>query len=498
MAQLWLHLNFFDIAAGLCILTLVLFVSRRMRSQQFHLRFPPGPKRLPLVGNLFDLPQSHEWRTYRKWAQDYGWDVLHCDVFGSHLLVVNSAAAAEDLFDKRASLYSDRPQMRALNEILGFDWELAFMRFGDGWRRLRAQFHTHFQPAAAVRYRVTEARAVHDLLRRLHDSPDEFMQHLKHMSGEIFMSIGYGIQVESHNDPFVNTADKALQALAVAGSPRGLILDLLPFLNYMPAWFPGAGFKAERKNWHNHIAEMANAPFERVREAVANGNGEVNIAATILQQGRQQDSAVAERLARQLPASMYLAGMDTIVSSLASFLVAMVLHPEAQRKAQQELDVVLLGKRLPTFDDQAELPYVSAVAKEILRWRPAVPMGLPHSVVADDTYKGHYIPAGTTILGNVWAILHDEDVYTNPDVFMPERFLDPSTPDPEAAFGFGKRKCPGRFMATDTLFIAIASILATFDITPSGGDPEFLDRYTSGIISYPLPFKCSLHPRSKV
>lgn len=120
---------------------------------------------------------------------------------------------------------------------------------------------------------------------------------------------------------------------------------------------------------------------------------------------------------------------------------------------------------------------------------PHLKKGLPHSVLSDDIYEGYLIPAGSIVLGNYWcdpwvlslssiqayvddplrAILHDESVFPDPNVFKPERFLDASggaTSDfPDAAFGFGRRICPGRFMARAMVWLTVVSILTTFDIS---------------------------------
>ncbi|KAF7343781.1 Cytochrome P450 [Mycena sanguinolenta] len=96
---------------------------------------------------------------------------------------------------------------------------------------------------------------------------------------------------------------------------------------------------------------------------------------------------------------------------------------------------------------------------------------VPHFLTAEDEYKGYRIPANSIVIKNIWAILHDETVYPDPYAFKPKRFLredgslNPAVPDPEVAFGYGRRPCPRRHMANASLFITVASVLATFDIT---------------------------------
>jgi cytochrome P450 len=80
----------------------------------------------------------------------------------------------------------------------------------------------------------------------------------------------------------------------------------------------------------------------------------------------------------------------------------MVLFPDVQKKAQDELDRVLGDNRLPSFADKSTLPYISCIVWECLRWNPVAPMGLAHYVTEDDEYNGYRIPKGSTVLPNIW------------------------------------------------------------------------------------------------
>lgn len=91
-------------------------------------------------------------------------------------------------------------------------------------------------------------------------------------------------------------------------------------------------------------------------------------------------------------------------ASMRAFFLAMTLYPDAQRKAQAEIDAVVGASRLPDFGDRHSLPYVSALVKELLRWHIVAPIGVPHRVVSDDEYKGYLIPAGATIVANIWCV----------------------------------------------------------------------------------------------
>jgi len=213
-----------------------------------------------------------------------------------------------------------------------------------------------------------------------------------------------------------------------------------------------------------------------------------------------------QALIKDMAGVIFAASSETTLSAIHTFFVAMLFFPEAQMKAQQELDCVLEG-RLPEFSDEAALPYVSALVKEVLRWKPTSPIGVPHLSSEDDVYAGYHIPKGALVIANAWAMLYDEDEYPDPSAFKPERFLkdgqlNPAVRDPALmAFGFGRRMCPGSHVATSALWLTVATTLATFDISramdDNGAPIEPSVQYRSALICHPMPFKCTLKARSK-
>ncbi|KAH9039868.1 cytochrome P450, partial [Lactarius pseudohatsudake] len=455
------------------------------------LPYPPGPKRIPIIGNLLDMPSREEWVTYKKWSDQYGSDVVHVDVLGTHMVIVNSAKAANELFDKRSSIYSDRYLH------LGMDWATGFIPYGARWRSLRRGLHAHFHPAAAKTYRPLEQHAVHRLLRNLLQEPESFSHHLRHMAGQVILAIAYGIDVRPQGDPYVALAEKALHAVSLASSMGGGLFDLVPWLIHMPYWFPGASFKREGRNRQPHVTAMIDEPYALVQAALVDGTANSSVAATLTTQLNDKSTTEEILLAKILPGNMYLGGADTTVAALQTFFLAMALYPEVQRAAQAEIDAVLGDSRLPDFSDEDKLPYVSAVLKEVLRWHPVAPLGIPHRVTKGDMYEDYFIPAGSIVIGNAWAIMHDPATFPEHSRFQPERWLAPGAPAfPDVAFGFGRRECPGRFMARESVWAAIVGVLAAFEISPVEDDPP-KELFASGIVAYPEPFKCLVHPRSE-
>jgi len=193
------------------------------------------------------------------------------------------------------------------------------------------------------------------------------------------------------------------------------------------------------------------------------------------------------------------------MSSISSFMLAMTLHPDAQTKGQEEIDHIVGKDRLPTLDDRPSLPYVESIYRETMRLHPPVPLGIAHRLIEDDFYHGYYIPKGCVVVPNIWAMNRDGDVYSRPDEFLPERFLEaPSGPFTSIndihAFGFGRRVCVGRHMADESVWLAIASVLATLTLGKAkdeeGNEIEISEEYTSSFFRHPKPYRCSIAPRT--
>nr|BED42963.1 cytochrome P450 monooxygenase [Trametes versicolor] len=497
---------FFDLPSLLLASAVALLALLTVRRKRQNL--PPGPKGLPLLGNVFDVPKEFEWLAYEKWGREHHSDIIHLNLAGTPVIVVNSAQAAHDLFEKRSSLYSDRTRMPMLNELVGCDWHFVFMGYGDSWRERRRVFHQYFHPNAATNYRPRELKVARELLRRLLQTPDEFMVHLRHMAGSLILGVAYGIDVQPKNDPYIATAETALHAMSMAGNAGAYVVDYIPFLKHIPSWCPGATFKRQAAEWRKATNAMVEVPFKAVRNAMAEGKESPSMIMSLLHDLNDgQDKPHRENVISGVAAAAYTGGSDTTVSAIGSFFLAMLLYPEVQRKAQAEVDRVVGRDRLPDFSDEGSLPYVSAIVKEVLRWRPVTPLAVPHRLTADDVYNGYHLPAGSIVVGNSWAILHDEATFPDPEAFIPERFLNAdgslrtTMRDAElAAFGFGRRICPGRHMACASMWIAIASVLSTFTLSkPVDDDGNVVEpsgEYLSGLVTYPVPFKCEFKPRS--
>nr|BAL05079.1 cytochrome P450 [Phanerodontia chrysosporium] len=488
------------------ILTVVLIRTAIARRKRWA-RLPPGPKGLPIVGNVLQMPKSQEWLTFSRWAEQYG-DIIYLNILGQPLIILNAAEDAVALLDKGGSIYANRPILAMGGELVGWNRTLALTQYGERfreYRRLIARFIGG--KAQMARHLPLVERETRRLLQRILNNPEDLAGNIRKTAGAIILTLSHGYRIREDDDPVVAHVGRALEQFTEASTPGAFLVDVFPILRHVPAWLPGASFKATAKRCQGETLEqMADVPHNYVKEQMASNKEIPNFTSELLRDEKLGDIDSKEFNIKWAAASMYSGGADTTVSSIHSFVLAMVLHPHVQRRAQAEIDAIIGPERLPTFEDRAALPYVEALFKEVLRWNPVGPLGLPHRLSQDDVYKGYLLPKGSIIIANIWSFLRDHDLYPNPSDFDPTRHLPKnneaaSQPDPRTyCFGFGRRVCPGQHLADASVWLACATMLAAFNIEKLvASDGTVIDvepEYTSGTVSHPKPFKCSIKPRS--
>ncbi|KAI0920701.1 hypothetical protein AcW1_002368 [Taiwanofungus camphoratus] len=298
-----------EVLTGLLAIVLVAgLLTRRKR-----LPLPPGPPGLPILGNIYDVPKTHEWLAYQQWARDFDSDVIYLNLCGTPVVVVNSTEAAFELFERRSSLYSDRPRMTMLNDLVGCDWHFVFMAYGDRWRERRRIFHQHFHAAASLQHRTRVIKGARLLVRRLREAPEDFISHLRHMAGALIVGVSYGLEVKPKDDPYVETAEKALHAISMAGNAGAYLVDSIPTLKYVPAWFPGAKFKREAAEWRKACRAMLEVPFAAVKKAISDGIASPSLIVSRLNElNEDEDNSYQEGLYSGVAAAAYVGGSDTV------------------------------------------------------------------------------------------------------------------------------------------------------------------------------------------
>ncbi|KAF9468306.1 cytochrome P450 [Collybia nuda] len=426
---------------------------------------------------------------------------------GQPVLVVGSAKIAADLMDRRSSIYSDRPRFIMATEILTGGMNLAFARYGDRWKRMRRVANSCLSSKAASEYTPLQEKEAISLLNnllRVHSSMGTDLDPiLRQSAAATILKTVYSYPDIIDGDPIVHSVENYVDRMLKAALPGSYWVDIFPALNYLPPWI--APWKRQGNAWYKHDTDLFIRLVNDVRIGLDDGTRTNCLTAKLLDPTQKHGVDHIERA--------WLAGAEAVAATLSFFMLAMVLYPKVQVKLREELQKTVGVDRLPGFAEVKDLPYLGAVIKETLRWRPMGPLAVPHRSIEDDVYQGHLIPAGTIILPNVWAMHHDEKTYPDPEIFMPERFLntDEKTPVDFAdtkdlghhSFGFGRRSCIGYTVANNALMLYASSIVLTFDIkkfqTQDGEeitpDPNLL--LDEGLAVRPVPFPCKLEVLSE-
>ncbi|KAF9807685.1 hypothetical protein IEO21_08122 [Rhodonia placenta] len=458
--------------------------------------------RLPILGNALDIPPESQWLKFTEWARTYG-PVFSLSVFGRSMLVVNSAHAIDELLERKSALYADRPHITLAGEMVGFSSVLVLEHYGIRHREGRKLILNTVNPHNQTDIHRIQRNKASLLLSRLISSPKDFRLHSRWFVAAIVFQITHGQQIENFDHVFVKLAEQVNEVFSHAVRPGSFLVDTIPILQYLPSWIPGMGFKTLAKVYRERLLRLCHEPYAYVKEQVAKGIASPSLAARLIEENCNP-TPEEEWFYKTVVMHIYGGTLFSTVSALESFFLIMSLYPDIQKQAQDELNRVIEPGRMPDFDDRANLPYLDAVLKEVYRWNPVLPLSIPHRVTQDDVYHGFHIPAGATVIANTSAVLHDPSLYPDPFQVNPDRYLNQGgglNPGPRRfAFGYGRRVCPGKVLADNTIFMFVACALATLNISKavdSDGLPiEPYVQYTGGTISHPGPFQCTIKPRS--
>ncbi|KAI0330489.1 cytochrome P450 [Cubamyces sp. BRFM 1775] len=429
---------------------------------------------------MLSMPTWKPWIGFRDLSRTYG-DVVYLEVLGRPIIVLGTPGVIMEFLDKRSAITSDRAES-VLMELVGQENNFSFMSNDNRWRRQRRAFWQHFHPSVIPKYHQIQREATRKFLLRLLEAPERFQDIIHYVFSAAPMKAVYDLDLKDETDELIGVLESLTAGLRQATVSAQFLIEFIPLVARLPAWTPGTSFLRKLRASRAPSDRIMHDEFANAKARVESGQDDSSIISQLLASMGQASepsstaSSEEEDTAKCVAAVAVEAGADTTFSTGEGFFLAMSLHPEVQEKARAELDAIVGPHRLPDFEDRDALVYVNAIVKESLRWHNVVPLGVGHQTVEDTELHGYFIPAGTGIISNVWAVLHDPDIYPEPDRFYPERFirdgqLDPDVLDPASlVFGFGRRICPGRHFADAMLFIVIASVLHLFDIGPPRDD----------------------------
>ncbi|CAG7969918.1 unnamed protein product [Penicillium salamii] len=481
----------------------VLRIGRRPKN------YPPGPPTLPILGNIHQMPTRDAHLQFEEWAREYG--PVYSLILGTKcLIVLSSDEAVKELLDKRSGLYSHRPEMYIGQTLCSGNLRLLMMGYGQTWRGFRKMIHSLLNVTTSKKYIPYQMLENRQLLHDILTQPEGFLKHIRRYSNALTTTMVFGWRTPTYEDEkMMQLFDGFSEFADINQTGTAAIIDFFPWLRNLPEFLIPAQKKA--KELHKHEKALYLGHWLRAKEETRQGKLNPCFCAGMYE--AQKTDGFSDDQAAYISGTLLEAGSDTTSSTLYAFIQAMLLFPEVQRKAQEEIERVVGSSRLPVMDDISELQYVRACMKETVRWMPTTILGaVPHAVTQDDEYRGMFIPKNAGVLNNVWGIHMDPNRHPSPRTFNPDRYLDDyqsfgdaaANPDPSKrdvfTFGAGRRICPGIHVAERSLFLSMSRILWAFKIEPEidGGNPILPDpdRLTQGFVCMPEEFPARITPRS--
>ncbi|THU84092.1 cytochrome P450 [Dendrothele bispora CBS 962.96] len=430
--------------------------------------YPPGPRGLPILGNLFQLDNEKSWRTFAKWKDLYG-PIIYLNTVGQPMIILNSKKVAEDLFDRRGSNYINRHRFIVVEKTTG-DSNIGFMRSTERWRKMRRASEHALGPKISSNYHHIQTSESILLAHGIMNQPHTWLSQIERASSSTSLSILYDLPSRNLNDPTVKFMNDFIDCIDKIAVPGNYLVDMLPFLECFPRWM--AKWKQDAEENYKTFTSKFEDMFLRIKNETATGNEQRPSFCVTLAENQKQHR-LSDTDCAWLAGVLYAAGHETTSTTMAWFIFSVIQFPQVQARAHEELDRVVGHSRLPSFADIKHLPYIQALVKEVLRWKPAAPIGVPHVPIQDDYYEGYLIRKGTICIPCIWSINRDPEAYgSDADEFHPERHLDENgcLKDEEneghVTYGFGQRICVGRHFANNELFIQIAMILWAMQLEP--------------------------------
>ncbi|KAG1750413.1 cytochrome P450 [Suillus paluster] len=419
---------------------------------------PSPPKAWGFHGHV--LPLRSEFLTIADWIDEYGPLITirsrldNIVIIGRYKVSSSTPSCnlgstfccrpAVDIMENQGKALADRPRMVAAGEIYGGGITITFTHFGERFRRMRRALHTHLQPRAAEAYEPLQMSHVKNTVLEILDDPDNFQNHVTRMLVKIMR-------------------------------PGAYLVDTIPWLKYLP-WY-GRDLKLGFERTTKHNMRRMNCVKKQMQS-----NVDIGPSFTKYMLESSDLLGLTEAEVASLASAFFAGGSSTTAVAICTVLMAAACFPEEQAIVQAELDAVIGRQRAPTFADQNSLPRLHAFISEAVRWRPIAANGLAHRTTTDVIWENYCIPAGTTVLGNHWAISRDPEVYPEPYAFKPQRWIDDQGHLRDDLkffhYGFGRRVCPGQHVANSSALILWAFRLA-LDPTKPLDDMAYMNREMS-------------------
>ncbi|KAL1369022.1 cytochrome P450 76T24-like [Arachis hypogaea] len=442
-------------------------------------KLPPGPKPLPIIGNILELgTEPHQSLT--KLSQTYG-PIMTLKLGNITTIVISSPQLAKEVLHKNDLISSYRTVPDTLHALDHNLYSVGWMQPSNEWRILRKICATKvFSSQQLDSTQVLRQRKVQELMDFVKKRSEKgealdigevaFITVLNFISNTFF-SMDLGDYNSSKSQEWKKNFCSITEE---AGKPN--IVDFFPIFRLLDP----QGARARMTKYLRELIDFFDGLVEerlKLRGLEIESKTCKDVLDSVLEVMLEENSQVTRLHVLHLFLVLLVAGVDTTSITIEWAMAELLRNPEKLEKVRNELQHVL-GKNEQLEEKHiSKLPFLKAVVKETFRLHPPAPLLVPHKAQEDVELCGFIVPKNAQVWVNVWAMGRDSSIWTNPNEFMPERFLESEIDfqghDFELIpFGAGKRMCPGLPLAYRAVHILLASLLHCYDWKLANEDKE--------------------------
>uniref|UniRef100_A0A3P9KDK6 Cytochrome P450 2K1 n=1 Tax=Oryzias latipes TaxID=8090 RepID=A0A3P9KDK6_ORYLA len=488
---------------GILSVLVLYFISQFIFNSKQHGQEPPGPRPLPIIGNLLQIDLKRPYKTLEEFSKTYG--PVFTVFFGGEKVVVlagyktvkNALVNHDEEFGERAI----PAIIQELNKGLGVLWSN-----GDIWRDIRRFALTNLRDFGmgkkACEDKITEeCQYLLEVFKKFKGNAFDTTKPLNYAVSNIICSMVYGSRFEYDDPKFTSMVDRTNRNIQLSGSPTLQAYNMVPWLfkwvaSRREVHECAAANRKQNQSIFSHLKETLNPQMCRgfVDAFLVKGQ-------TLEKSGVTNGAFNDENLLMTV-IHLFAAGTETTSTTLRWGLLLMAKYPKIQDQVQDELRRVI-GDRMVQVSDRKNLPFTDAVIHEIQRLASIVPTALPHKTSKDVTFQGYFIKKGTTVFPLLTSVLHDANEWEKPHTFYPAHFLDKDGKfvkrEAFIPFSAGRRICLGESLARMELFMFFTTLLQYFRFTPPPGvsKEELSLTPCGGITVGPVPHKLCAVPCSE-
>ncbi|XP_078573744.1 cytochrome P450 2U1-like [Branchiostoma floridae x Branchiostoma japonicum] len=480
------------------VLLLVFLVTSWFFSRPQNL--PPGPRGLPVVGNILSLAMGHRFLTMTEWAKTYG-PVYRIQLGRETVVVLSGYDVIQEALVKRGEDFSNRPANSVVKLMYPKMLGIIMAPFGTPWKEHRkftlvSLREFGFGKRSLEGKIFEESVALQAEIIKMGNNPFDISRMVRNAVTNVICSLVFGSRFEYNDDKFTNLMENLSRLFAT-----NLLSQLAIFFPFLRR-FPGMGrgpqdivdavgtiqayireeIDSHRKTFdYNDIRDLIDS---YVRETKSRENDD--------------ETTFTEEYTQWVIFDLFIAGAETTSTTLYWAFLYIILNPDIQEKVQEEIHTVLGHDKPPSTAHRAQMPYTEAVLTEVARIGTILPTSVLHATSRDTSFHGYLIPEGTTVMPNLWSVHHDPEHFPNPGKFDPGRFLDSQgqyqRDDHVMPFGIGPRICLGKQLAEMELFVFFTSLLQHFTFKLPEGAAKPSTKGTNGITHSPKPFELVAEP----